>query len=88
MPLFPGVEKNPSGDRTRTPSPREGKDRRAGEKKNTEEGENHRGQRRHNILFTERVLNRNIGKSGEGKKLSGPLDVNGDSLHWNCGLTE
>lgn len=33
LPLFPGVEKIPSGDRTRTPSPREGKDRRVEEKK-------------------------------------------------------
>lgn len=80
LPLFPGVEKIPSGDRTRTPSPREGKDRRVEEKKNTE-GKNHKGQRRHNILFTERVLNRNIGKTGQEKKVSGPLDVNGDALH-------
>lgn len=33
LPLFPGEEKNPNGDRTRTPSPQEGKDRRVEEKK-------------------------------------------------------
>lgn len=41
------------------------------------QGKNHRGQRLHNILFTERVLNRNIARL-RTKRFPRPLDVSGD----------
>lgn len=58
--------------------PRGGKDER-GKNQETRQGKTTGVKRWHNILFRERVLNRNIALKTNGFR---PLDVNGDSCWW------